>query len=115
MDENVSYLDLPKSFKVNQKTSTLDAETGEEEESLKEIKRELIDHAVSVEEIKEVLSQQYAVRDTLKNLYYSSKRVKVERTKQIQQKRFKLKLCTSEQRFISDQNGNNTILKSPRL
>ena len=42
MDENVSYLDLPKSFKVNQKTSTLDAETGEEEESLKEIKRELL-------------------------------------------------------------------------
>jgi hypothetical protein len=55
-----------------------------------------MDHVVNVEEIKEAISQQYAVRDTLRKCYHSSKKVKEERTKQIQQKRFTLKLCTSE-------------------
>ncbi|PHZ09502.1 uncharacterized protein RHIMIDRAFT_262999 [Rhizopus microsporus ATCC 52813] len=86
MDENVSYLDLPNSFKLER-----DKKRIVEGQIVQSIENNLpkftMDHTVNVEEIKEVLSQQYAVRDTLRKLYYSNKRVKEERTTQVQQKR----------------------------
>ncbi|ORE01518.1 hypothetical protein BCV72DRAFT_236269 [Rhizopus microsporus var. microsporus] len=125
MDENVSYLDLPNSFKVKSEDVDFGCGNWRRRKKLERDKKRIsiennlpkftMDHTVNVEEIKEVLSQQYAVRDTLRKLYYSNKRVKEERTTQVQQKRFTLKLCTSERRFIVDQNGNNAILKSTRI
>ncbi|KAL4213419.1 hypothetical protein AB4K20DRAFT_1966286 [Rhizopus microsporus] len=80
MDENVSYLDLPNSFKV--KSEDIDFECGN-----------------------------WRRRRKLER----DKKRAFEGQIQIQQKRFKLKLCASEQRFIVDQNGNNAIPKSTRI
>ncbi|ORE05628.1 hypothetical protein BCV72DRAFT_229513 [Rhizopus microsporus var. microsporus] len=132
MDENVSYLDLPNSFKVKsedvdfgcgnwrrRKKLERDKKKTAEGQTVQSIENNLskfsIHHAVSIEEIQEVLSQQYAAYDILRTFYYSSKRIKEERTKQIQQKRFKLRLCTSERQFIVDQNDQQSKTKPVML